>query len=207
MEQPLIQLSEKARDKVEGFRAQVDDAEAQAMWVEVTGVHRGEFTYNLSLKPLTAAAAGDAVHSYDGLSLVVPAADVEALRGAEIDWSDDLNAGGLMVANPNKPSPVVSGTAPEGLSGDVAQRVAQVIDVQINPAIAQHGGMARLERVEGSTAYVRLGGGCQGCAVASVTLDQGIESAILQAVPEIERVVDVTDHAAGENPYFEPTPA
>lgn len=207
MSEPLIQLSDKAREKVEGFRSQVDDGPGQAMWVEVTGVHRGEFTYNLSLKPLAAAGQADAVHDYDGLALVVPESDVEALRGAAIDWSDDLNAGGLMVANPNKPSPVVSGGAPEGLSGDVAQRVAQVIDLQINPAIAQHGGMARLERVDGATAYVRLGGGCQGCAVASVTLDQGIESAILQAVPEIERVVDVTDHAAGQNPYFEQAPA
>ena len=70
-----------------------------------------------------------------------------------------------------------------------------------------HGGMARLAGVEGDTAYVRLGGGCQGCGMATVTLDQGIESAILAAVPEVKRVVDVTDHAAGESPYYEPAPS
>ncbi|MEA2376092.1 MAG: Fe/S biosis protein NfuA [Thermoleophilaceae bacterium] len=207
MDEPLIQLSDTARDKVEGFRAGVEDSEGQAMWVEVTGVHRGEFTYNLSLKPLSSAGPDDALHSYDGLPVVVPARDVEALRGAAIDWSDDLNAGGLVVANPNTPSPVVEGGAPDGLTGDVAQRVAQVIDRQINPAIAQHGGMAQLERVENGTAFVRLGGGCQGCGMATVTLDQGIESAILQAVPEVQRVVDVTDHASGTDPYFQPAPA
>ena len=207
MDEPLIQLTGAARDKVQGFRAGVEDSEGQAMWVEVTGVHRGEFTYDLSLKPISAAGPDDALHSYDGLPVVVPAADVEALRGAAIDWSDDLNAGGLVVANPNTPSPVVEGAAPEGLSGDVAERVAQVIDRQINPAIAQHGGMARLDRVEGDTVFVRLGGGCQGCGMATVTLDQGIESAILQAVPEVRRVVDVTDHAAGTDPYFQPAPA
>jgi Fe/S biogenesis protein NfuA len=207
MEERLIQLTEKAHAKVEGFRAGVEDAESQAMWMEVTGVHRGAFTYNLSLKPLASAAPEDAVELFDGLPVVVPARDVEAIRGATIDWSDDLNAGGLLVENPNEPSPVVEGAAPEGLSGDVAERVAQVIELQINPAIAQHGGMARLVRVEDDTVFVRLGGGCQGCGMATVTLDQGIETAILQAVPEVRRVVDVTDHTAGENPYFEPAPA
>jgi Fe/S biogenesis protein NfuA len=208
MADQLIQLSDRAREKVEGFRAGVEDAGDQAMWVEVTGVHRGEFTYNLSLKPAAQAGADASVLDFGGLTVVVPAGDVEALRGAEIDWSDDLMAGGLMVKNPNRPAIDVGEASPTGLTGDVASRVAQVIDGQINPAIAQHGGMARLVGVEDGTAFVRLGGGCQGCGMASVTLDQGIESAILQAVPEIRRVVDVTDHAAGENPYFEqPAPA
>jgi Fe/S biogenesis protein NfuA len=89
------------------------------------------------------------------------------------------------------------------LSGPVPQRVMQVIDEQINPAIAAHGGSAELVAVEDETAYVRLGGGCVGCGMASVTLGQGIEVAILEAVPEVHQVVDVTDHASGSNPYYE----
>ncbi len=201
---PLIQITDRAVEKIEGFRAGVEDSDAQAVWVEVTGVQRGEFTYELSLKPFSMAAPDDALERVNGLPVVVPASDAEALAGATIDWSDDLMRGGLVVGNPNKPSPVVDAPSSEGLEGDVAQRVAQVIDRHINPAIAMHGGMARLVGVEGDTAYVRLGGGCQGCAVASVTLDQGIESSIVGAVPEIRRVVDVTDHASGENPYYEP---
>jgi Fe/S biogenesis protein NfuA len=97
------------------------------------------------------------------------------------------------------------GGRPEAdLSGDVAQRVLQVLEQQVNPAIAMHGGSAELVAVEDSTAYVRLGGGCVGCGMATVTLSQGIEVAITEAVPEIERVVDVTDHASGTNPYYEP---
>jgi Fe/S biogenesis protein NfuA len=203
----LVELTDRALEKVREFRARVDDPDSQAMWVEVTGMHRGEFTYDLSLKPLAAADEGDPVEDLGGLALVVPAHDVEAVRGATIDWSDDLMRGGLVVSNPNKPSPVVEAPAPEGLKGDVAERVAQVLDRHINPAIAMHGGMARLDRVDAGVAYVRLGGGCQGCGMATVTLDQGIESAILQAVPEIRQVVDVTDHAAGTNPYFAPTPS
>jgi len=207
MAMPLIELTDHAIGKVQGFRSQVEDAESQAMWVEVTGVQRGEFTYDLTLKPLAMAAPEDTIEHIDGLPIVVPASDAEALRGARIDWSDDLMRGGLIVSNPNTPSPVVEPPAMDDLEGDVAERVAQVIERHINPAIAMHGGMARLDRVEGGVAYVRLGGGCQGCGMATVTLDQGIESAILQAVPEIRQVVDVTDHAAGANPYFAPTPS
>ena len=203
----LVELTPRAVEKVREFRAAVAEPESQAMWVEVTGVHRGEFTYDLSLKPAAAAAEGDAVEELDGLPLVVPARDAEALRGATIDWSDDLMRGGLVVSNPNKPSPVVEAPAGDDLEGGVADRVAQVLDRHINPAIAMHGGMAQLVGVEGDTALVRLGGGCQGCGMAGVTLDQGIESAIVAAVPEIARVVDVTDHESGENPYYTPAAA
>lgn len=92
---------------------------------------------------------------------------------------------------------------PPDLSGDVAQRVVQVLERQINPSIAAHGGRADLVAVEADTAYLRLSGGCAGCGMASVTLNEGIVVALRQSVPEIAQVVDVTDHAAGTNPYYE----
>ena len=81
----------------------------------------------------------------------------------------------------------------------------QVLELQVNPAIASHGGHAELVAVEGDSAFLRLGGGCVGCGMVAVTLKQGVESAIRAGVPEITRVVDVTDHASGTNPYYEPT--
>lgn len=200
---PPLAITDKALAKVEGFRAGVPDPESQAMWVEITGISGGDFTYNMSLKPAVAANPEDSVQEKDGLKIIVPARDVENLRGATIDWSDDLMKGGLMLVNPNTPSPAVGAPPPADLSGDVAQRVKQVLDQQINPAIAMHGGSAELVAVEDDTAYLRLGGGCVGCGMASVTLSQGIEVAILEAVPEIDEVVDVTDHASGSNPYYE----
>jgi Fe/S biogenesis protein NfuA len=205
MEQ-LLAITEKARQKVLGFREGVPDAERQAMWVEVTGTANGEWTYNISLKPLDGAGPDDSLEYADDLGIVVPAADVERLRGATVDWSDDLMSGGLMVMNPNKPdpsSPAIGGRPPADLSGPVPQRVMQVLAEQINPAISAHGGSAELVAVEDDVAYVRLGGGCVGCGMASVTLGQGIEVAIVQAVPEVRQVVDVTDHASGTNPYYE----
>jgi Fe/S biogenesis protein NfuA len=201
----LLAITEKAQQKVLGFREGVADAERQAMWVEVTGVQNGEWTYNISLKPLDGAGDDDSLQYADDLGIVVPEADIDKLRGATVDWSDDLMSGGLLVVNPNKPdpaSPAIGGRVAD-LSGPVPQRVMQVIEEQVNPAIAAHGGSAELVAVEDDTAYVRLGGGCVGCGMATVTLGQGIEVAILEAVPEVRQVVDVTDHASGTNPYYE----
>jgi len=200
----IVTLTPNAAEKVREFRAGVENAGAQAMWVRITGVHRGEFTYDLALRPLDAAGPEDEVEQLDGLAVVVPGSDAENLRGATIDWSDDLMRGGLTVANPNRPLVVTAAGDGGELSGDVEARVAQVIDRRINPAIASHGGQAMLDHVQDDIAYVRLGGGCQGCGMATVTLDQGIESAILESVPEIRQVIDVTDHTAGESPYYQP---
>jgi Fe/S biogenesis protein NfuA len=199
---PLVTVTDKAREKVEGFRDGVADSETQAMWIEVAGIQGGEFTYSMSLKPLAQAGPGDHVQDESGLAIVIPARDGDALRDATIDWSDDLMRGGLTIDNPNTPSPSM-GAPVADLSGEVPQRVMQVLDQQVNPSIAMHGGSAELVAVEESTAYVRLGGGCVGCGMATVTLSQGIEVAITDAVPEIDQVVDVTDHASGTNPYYE----
>jgi Fe/S biogenesis protein NfuA len=204
--EPLLAITEKAQQKVLGFREGVPDSERQAMWVEVTGVKNGEWTYNISLKPLDGAGPDDSLQYADDLGVVVPEADIDKVRGATVDWSDDLMSGGLLVVNPNKPdpaSPAIGGRPPADLTGPVSQRVMQVLAEQINPAIAAHGGSAELVAVEDETAYVRLGGGCVGCGMAPVTLGQGIEVAIVEAVPEVRQVIDVTDHASGTNPYFE----
>lgn len=88
---------------------------------------------------------------------------------------------------------------PEGLA------VQRVLDEHINPAIAAHGGYISLIDVEGDRAFIRLEGGCQGCGMADVTLKQGVEVEILREVPAITAVLDVTDHASGNNPYFQPS--
>ena len=202
--EPMLAITNAAYDKVMGFLLQEAEPERQAMWLEVTGTSANQWTCSLSLKPLDAAAPYDAVVRHRDLAIVVPERDFDKVRGATIDWLDDpFGAHGLRVDNPNTPSPAIDAPPPADLSGDVPQRVIQVLDQQVNPSIAAHGGRAELVAVEQGTAYLRLGGGCQGCAMATVTLSQGIEAAIIQAVPEITSVVDVTDHQSGTNPYFE----
>ena len=198
-----LDMTNAAYDKVMGFLLQVPEPERQAMWLEVTGTSGNQWTCGLSLKPLDAAAPHDAIIRHRDLSIVIPECDFDKVRGATIDWLEDpFGTSGLRVDNPNTPSPTIRVPAPGDLSGDVAQRVVQVLAQQVNPSIAAHGGRAVLVAVEDGTAYLKLSGGCQGCAVATVTLSQGIEKTIRQAVPEITSVVDVTDHQRGTNPYY-----
>ena len=200
----MLGITDAAYDKVMGFLLREAEPERQAMWLEVSGTSANQWIYSVALKPLDAAAPYDAVIRHRDLAIVVPECDFDKVRGATIDWLDDpFGGGGLRLDNPNTPSPAIGAPPPAGLSGDVAQRVIQLLAQQVNPSIAAHGGRAELVAVEQGTAYLRLGGGCQGCAMASVTLSQGIEAAIIQAVPEITSVVDVTDHQSGTNPYFE----
>ena len=81
----------------------------------------------------------------------------------------------------------------------------RVLDQDINPAVASHGGFVVLHEVKDGTAYIELQGGCQGCGMAAVTLRQGIELRIKEMVPDIREVTDVTDHAVGANPYYAPS--
>jgi len=200
----LLGITDAAYDKVIGFLLQEAEPGRQAVWLEVSGTSGNQWTYSMALKPLDAAAPYDAVIRHRDLAIVVPECDFDKVRGATIDWLDDPFAGGgLRVDNPNTPSPAIVAPPAADLSGDVAQRVIQLLDQQVNPSIAAHGGRAELVAVEQGTAYLRLGGGCQGCAMATVTLSQGIETTIIRAVPEITSVVDVTDHQSGTNPYFE----
>jgi Fe/S biogenesis protein NfuA len=203
---PTLAITEQALERVKGFVAGTPDPEAQAMWVEVTGVASGDYTVNMTLKPRAAAALDDSVQLQGGLAIIVPARDLQALQGATVDWEGDALQGGLKLINPNRPapaSPAIGANADVDLTGPLAQRVQDIVENQVNPAISSHGGRAELVAVEEPIAYVRLHGGCQGCGMASVTLHQGIEVAIRDNIPEIHQVIDVTDHASGSNPYFE----
>ena len=109
--------------------------------------------------------------------------------------------GGLVIRNPNRPNPL------EGvdldLEGSVAEKVDQLLQVSINPSLASHGGYATLVGVDDDNkVYLTLGGGCQGCAMSRMTITEGIDRAIREAIPEVVEVIDATDHAAGENPFY-----
>jgi Fe/S biogenesis protein NfuA len=203
-------VTDKAKRHVLKIRADEENGESLALWIEVTGARGGEYAYDLYFDVADKAAEGDAVVHGDDLTVVIPAASVEHMTGATLDMSRDLLSPGMLITNPNRPpyepgggAPAINAPKPEDLSGTVEERVAQVLTEFINPSIASHGGTAELVAVEDDTAYVRLGGGCVGCGMAAVTLSQGITVAIKEAVPEIVNVVDTTDHASGTNPYYE----
>ncbi|HUY22289.1 MAG TPA: NifU family protein [Acidimicrobiales bacterium] len=201
----VLTVTPAARGVVLDARAQEADAEHLALWVEVTGARDGAYTYDIYFQAASDAGAGDAVAEDAGLTVVVPESSAARLVGARLDWSEE-GEGGLVILNPNTPPrPEAFTERRQGdLTGELAQRILAVLDDQVNPSIAMHGGRADLVAVEESVVYVRLSGGCQGCGLAKVTLSQGIEVALREAVPEIASVVDVTDHASGANPFYEP---
>ena len=205
---PLLTITDEARAVVLSARSSEPEPDTLALWIEVNGESGGSFTYDLWFQATADATPNDAVVRHDDLALVVPSTSIAKLQGATLTGTD----GGLALDNPNKPAVAAPAAAspsmsrpPADLSGDVAQRVIQVLDEQINPSIAMHGGQAELVAIEDDIAYLRLSGGCQGCGLAAVTLSQGIAVAIRESVPEITDVRDVTDHASGANPFYEPS--
>jgi IscR-regulated protein YhgI len=106
-------------------------------------------------------------------------------------------AGGQLVAP--KPAAAAAGVADDDA---LYERVADLFERQVNPMVAGHGGRVELIDVQDAVVMVRMAGGCQGCGMADVTLRQGIEAMLHQEVPEVKGIVDITDHAAGSNPYF-----
>ncbi len=163
--------------------------------LQIVGRSPEGFDHVLSLVEQGKEPEGDALVEVRGLKVYVEGKNLEYLDGTKIDYRyKGPNVSGLEFDNPNP------------LWRDpIAQQIQQLFDEQINPAIAAHGGYVSLLDVQGDTAYVQLGGGCQGCGMADVTLKQGIEVAIKETVPEIAHVVDETDHASGSNPYFRPS--
>ncbi len=201
-----ISITQDAVRKVLEVRSREPDPEQLALWVEIVGIAGTAYQYDMAFLRRDEIDETDVVVEHEGLTIVVPRLDGPALDEATIAVDSRLG-GSLVIDNPKTPAPTSPALAlpplPE-LHGTLPERVGQVLSLQINPAIAAHGGTAELVTAEGDTAYVRLGGGCQGCGMAAMTLKRGVESAIRAAVPEIERVIDVTDHAAGANPYYEP---
>jgi len=91
------------------------------------------------------------------------------------------------------------------MSEELTAKVQELIDSTINPAVAGHGGFVQLVDVKDNKVYLQMGGGCQGCGAADITLKAGIERLIKEEIPEVEEVLDTTDHEAGTNPFYAPS--
>ena len=196
-----IEITPEALDRILELRT-VESIPDLHLGIAIVGVGHDGFLYETAFLRSDDVPDGDVVEMHGDLPVVIPPDNVENLAGSVLDIGGDPAAPGLVLRNPNVPSPAVGGGEVE-LSGTVEEKVSQLLDEHINPSIAAHGGVASLVRIEGDAAYLLLGGGCQGCGLAAMTLRQGIETAILENVPEITEVVDVTDHEAGVNPFYD----
>lgn len=199
---PVITITDAALAKILEIRADEDEPDSLGLRIVVTGVRGVDFVYDLSFEELDDAGADAAVTTMGDLTVMVPADSVDKLQGATLDLPSIPGQTGLVIRNPNRPNPLGDLESLE-LDGELADKVAQLLEQRINPALAAHGGYATLVGVdEDNKVYVSMGGGCQGCVMSTATLTEGIRRGIMEALPEVADVVDATDHTAGANPYY-----
>lgn len=201
----IVDITDAALEKVLEIRAGEDAPETLGLRVEVTGVNGSDFVYDLAFESLDEAQDDDVITRVGELAVVVPADSVDKLRGSVLDLPSLPGQGGLVLRNPNRPDTPdpLSDLGDLQLTGTLEEKVTQLLDQVINPALAAHGGFASLDRVDDDNrVHVFMGGGCQGCSLSAATLQQGIQRAIKEALPEVTDVIDATDHAAGENPFY-----
>ena len=135
---------------------------------------------------------------FDEFDMYVPESSERWLQKATIDFEKDEAGGQLTIKAPG-----IKGNQPEE-DAPLQDKINWVLTTEINPGLASHGGMVTLEEITAEKDIVlRFGGGCHGCGMADVTLKQGIEKTLKEQFPEIGAVIDATDHATGENPYYE----
>ena len=189
----MLTVTEAAKRKILSV-IQAHGKPGDGLRIAIVGRSSAGFTYDLHLVEEGDAEAEDVIVNTGDFPVVIDADSVPHMRDVIIDYVEELQQSGFRIGNPN---PVW--TDPKAMA------IQELLDTQINPAVASHGGHVELVDVHDDIVYIRFGGGCQGCGMVSVTLNQGVEQAIHEAFPEIREIVDVTDHAAGTNPYYQPS--
>ena len=159
------------------------------------------------------SSLADKLFGIDGVGSVLLHGTTVTLTLAEANrrtWEEIATETGAIIRDHLKTGdPVVTDAFVDSMppEDEIRDKLEQVIQMEINPGIASHSGVITLERVEGNTVYITMGGGCQGCAASTITLKQGIHQAFRQTVPQVGAIFDETDHASGTNPYFKELPA
>jgi Fe/S biogenesis protein NfuA len=192
-ETPIITVTAAAAAKIAAAATSAKLTDGR-LRLAIAGRSGGSFRYDMALAAAEDVPAGYVRVDGGAAEVLVEQTAIEQLRGSIVDVDATVFGGAITIVNPN-----------EGWIDPLARRVQAVLDQQVNPGVASHGGFIELLEVRDGTAYIALGGGCQGCGMADVTLKQGVEVAIRNSVPEIVAVIDSTDHAAGTNPYYQPS--
>ncbi len=186
-----MEITDKAREMLDQFAEQAEDSDDVSLKVEIIGRGPKGFQYDLQLIGRGDSLEDDVEFEVDGMTVFVGSRSAPYLEGTVLDYKETLMGGGFSFENPN----------PLWID-DVSKAVAEVIAEKVNPVVATHGGHVDLVGVDDGKAIIAFGGGCQGCGMVDVTLKQGVEVMITEGVPGVSGVVDVTDHAAGTNPFY-----
>lgn len=194
----IIEITEEALAQLLTLRDEEPEKERLGLRLEVIAAPGEEFKYDLSFEIVTQAAFSDEVRTIGGLKIIIPLQSYEHINGAVLDYSERQ---GLIIRNPNKPPAAVI----EGLISDdeTSAAVEAVISTDINPSLAAHGGYVTFVGHDGEgIAYLTMGGGCHGCSMSKMTMLEGVQTTLVEQVPAIAKVRDITDHTTGANPYY-----
>lgn len=194
----IIEITPEALEQLKMLRDEEPEKERLGLRLEVLASPGEEFKYDLSFEIVTQAAFSDEVRTIDGLKIIIPLNSFEYINGATLDYSERQ---GLIIRNPNKP-PAVS---IEGLVNDdeLSAAIEAVISTDVNPSLAAHGGFVTyVGHDPDGVAYLTMGGGCHGCSMSKMTMLDGVQTTLIEQVPGVVKVRDVTDHATGANPYY-----
>lgn len=189
-------IFEMTKSAEEQFRKAMQDEDLVGHGVRVvaTRVSKTRMTYALDFVAPDEGRDDDVVWvGGEGLMLHFDPQSAQNLKGGGVDYVDNGYQSGFKFNNPNTEVVWVD---------PLAQRLQTLLDAEINPSLASHGGYIDLVDMKDGRAFVVMGGGCQGCGQASATLREGVEKQVLAAIPEIKELVDQTDHNAGANPYY-----
>lgn len=191
----MLTFTDRAREMVLNFLEQ-SDGEFHALRILVNGGSPVAPTFELTLVGDEDRTPDDLEVDGGGFTVLVDPGSADRLEGAKVDFVERVNERGFEVI---PRTPELAETRP---TGPLAEKVQAILDEQVNPAIASHGGQILLVDVKETEVFMEMTGGCQGCAMSRMTLRQGVERMIRQAIPEVTAIHDVTDHSAGDNPYF-----
>ena len=194
----IITITETALAELKRLRDEDPDHDKLGLRVAIASSPGEDFRYDLGFDEFLTAGFTDEVRTHDGLKVIIGADDVESLTGAVLDLTESQ---GLVIRNPNKPAaPEVPGLT----SGDeLSAEIEAMISAEVNPALAAHGGFVTFVGHDGQgTAYLTMGGGCHGCSMSKMTMLDGVQTMLVEAIDGVEAVRDLTDHSTGENPYF-----
>ncbi|MBI4933541.1 MAG: NifU family protein [Actinobacteria bacterium] len=198
----IITITPEAISELSKLRDTEPDADRLGLRLEIISKPGEDFQYDLSFDVITKAAFTDEVrtHTAEGVSLkvIIPSSSIDLLEGATLDHS--ANAG-LVIRNPNKPqAPEVEGLIRDD---ELSAQIETLVSTEVNPALAAHGGFVTYVGHDNEgTAYLTMGGGCHGCSMSRMTMLDGVQTMIVEQIPAIERVRDLTDHSSGENPFY-----
>ena len=196
-----LTITSEARQQITAALQQ--SADKTALRLEASANGTAEFVYGMRVVGDDDCRDDDVILDTEGVKVFMDPTSAQHLAGATVDYEEGILKSGFRFDNPNQPEIPKIGDGPRGdLTGPAAEKVERLINTEINSAVAAHGGTVTFVGVKENKAYLSFGGGCHGCGMVDVTLKHGIEARIKELVPEIEEVVDTTDHSTGENPFY-----